>query len=102
MKYLIMKCEELNDQYECDANRTPMMLVDNWKSLGILPYCFEVWENTPDGFKCIKNYEDFVEEGMAFGYYDWSEEYDGDAPKFHLIKKFPNRTRKAKCPSDIL
>ena len=29
-KYLIVKCEPLNDQYECDANRIPLCLVDNY------------------------------------------------------------------------
>lgn len=29
-KYLIIKCEELNDQYECDADREPICLTDDY------------------------------------------------------------------------
>lgn len=29
-KYLIVKCVDLNDQYECDANRIPLVLVDDY------------------------------------------------------------------------
>ena len=29
-KYLIVKCKELGDQFECDADREPMFLVDDW------------------------------------------------------------------------
>ena len=31
MKYLIVKCEPLNDGWECDANRTPITMVDDWR-----------------------------------------------------------------------
>ena len=32
-KYLIVKCEVLHDQYECECecDREPMFLVDDWK-----------------------------------------------------------------------
>ena len=30
-KYLIVRCIDLNDQYECDADRRPIMLVDDWQ-----------------------------------------------------------------------
>lgn len=30
-KYLIVRCIDLNDQYECDADRRPIVLVDNWE-----------------------------------------------------------------------
>lgn len=56
MKYLIIKCIPLNDDWECDANRTPMFSTNNWKNLK-LEYLFEVWEQTPNGYKLIKNYE---------------------------------------------
>lgn len=29
-KYLIVRCVDLNDQYECDADRTPLVLVDDY------------------------------------------------------------------------
>lgn len=58
-KYLIVKCVELADQYECDADRTPIALVDDWEA-----YCienadddFEVWKLNENGsFVRIKTY----------------------------------------------
>jgi len=44
-KYLIVKCVDLNDQYECDADRTPLVLVDNYvKWLKIYAKRFEWYE----------------------------------------------------------
>lgn len=30
--YLIMRYDELNDQYECDAHRKPICLTEDWKN----------------------------------------------------------------------
>lgn len=68
-KYLIVKCEELFDQYECDANREPIFLVDDWEKW--------YWENRPDykfevykfedDKECTfeKSYDTPMERGMA-------------------------------------
>lgn len=29
-KFLIVRCVDLNDQYECDADRTPLVLVNDY------------------------------------------------------------------------
>ena len=50
-KYLIMKCNELADQYECDADRIPVCLVD------------EVLEDNT--FKLIRNYEQAGEQKIS-------------------------------------
>lgn len=91
MKYLIIKCEEWGD----DVDRTPMYITDNWKN-NYPDYCFEVWKILENGTigEIVKYYDDPMEKGMIFGYYDNEEE-------FHTIKKFPNKTRNDKCPSDI-
>ena len=49
--YLIVKCKELDDQWECDCDRTPMCLTDDlssWNSNGA-DYYYEVYEVQPDG-----------------------------------------------------
>jgi hypothetical protein len=98
MKYLIVKCEELGDQFECDADRTPMYMTDDWKNNYPKDYRFEVWELLKTGtFECIKSYEDSMEKGMFFGYYDY-ENHD----ELVILKKYPNKTRNEKCPKDIM
>ena len=55
-KYLIMKCDELSDQYECDADRSPVCLADNWTYYN--EYGYEVYEVLKNNtFKLIKSYE---------------------------------------------
>lgn len=55
-KYLIVKCDELSDQYECDADRIPVCLTDNWAYYN--EYGYEVYEVLKNNtFKLIKNYE---------------------------------------------
>ena len=84
MKYLIIKCDELGDQWECDANRTPICITDDYSKYG---YGYEVYELLADNtFKLIKDYEDTIEEGFAiYEYFD-----DGSV---NLYEKFPNMTR---------
>lgn len=54
-KYLIMKCDELSDQYECDADRSPVCLVDDWAYYN--EYGYEVYEILKNNtFKLIKSY----------------------------------------------
>lgn len=95
-----MKCEELGDQWECDANRSPVTMTDDWKSWydNTHPdYWFEVYRyNKQEGdFTLIKEYEETVEEGMALAY------YDDDSEKAVTIKKFPNLTRYNEVPSEV-
>lgn len=60
VNYLIMRCKPLNDQYECDCDRIPHAIVNDWKQ-----WCqywkpswyFEVWAIYQDGtLKCIKEW----------------------------------------------
>ena len=63
-KYLIMQCKLLGDQWECDANRTPLVMVNNYeewllKNIDMdLLYQFEVYELIEDKFKLILSYDD--------------------------------------------
>lgn len=58
MKYLIIQCDELLDQYECDADRKPICITDNidiWKAYG-----YEIFEILENGtFHIIQNYYDY-------------------------------------------
>ena len=95
--YLIMKCEELGDQFECDADRTPMFITDSIENLH-LNYDYEIYECTNTQCKKIKNYDDYDDEGTAL-YYWKSDEDESVAPT--IIYKYPNKTRKNKIPSEV-
>lgn len=99
MKYLIMICKPLSDQWECDADRTPFMITDNWQAHIPANELFEVWEVKDDGTlgKVIKSYNTPMESGMAYGYWDTSKDEDA----FVLIKKYPDRTRDDECPNTV-
>lgn len=57
--YLIVKCKELSDPYECDADRRPLCLTENYSKYG---RGYEIYKVLPNGtFKKIKDYE---EKGM--------------------------------------
>lgn len=99
MKYLIMRCEELNDQYECDANRIPITMTDDWMEWykNTNPdYCFEVYEFKDNEFTLVKNYETPMEQGMAFVMFD-----NDDEDKFTIIERFPNFDRNKPMPKTL-
>ena len=99
MKYLIMRCEELNDQYECDANRTPITMTDNWMEWYKKTepdYYFEVYEYKNNQFVCVKDYATSMEQGMAFVMFD-----DDDEDKFTIIERFPNFNRDNPMPKTL-
>lgn len=55
LKYLIVKCKLLSDQFECDADRTPLFLTDDWKRDYPKEGYYEVYELMPtNNFKLIK------------------------------------------------
>lgn len=73
MKYLIIKCSELSDQYECDADRTPVCLTDDFEKYN--RYGYEIYEITSENtFKLIKEYSTSSNQGMAV--YKWYDETD--------------------------
>lgn len=57
-KYLIIECEELDDPYECDADRKPLGMTDDisiWQQIR----GYEIYVLNADGrFELIKGYED--------------------------------------------
>lgn len=102
-KYLIVKCEELFDQYECDANREPMFLVDDWEKW--------YWENRPDykfevykfedDKECTfeKSYDTPMESGMALYYWNEGEDWGMDNPT--VIAKYVNADRNTPVPDEV-
>lgn len=61
MMYLIVECRALNDQFECDADRTPICVTEDYSKYN--KYGYEVYEIKEDGsLKLIRDYEDISEE----------------------------------------
>ena len=62
MKYLIIECTELGDQWECDADRTPICITDDFNKFN--EYGYEIYKILDNGsFKLVKKYTDSSEEG---------------------------------------
>ena len=103
MLYLIMRCDELNDQYECDADRTPIAIVEDWKDWiakdhGI-DYRFEVWAYDGNEFELVKPYDEPLDSGMALCY--WLNNDNPEETKPHVIAKFPSLTRHDPVPNIV-
>ena len=68
--YVIVKCEDLSDQWECDAKKQPIMVLINAKPEKLerfKHYGYEIYIANKDGtLKLIQNYTD----------YEWEEEVD--------------------------
>ena len=68
MKYLVVKCEELGDQYECDANRIPVCITDDYSEYNKFGYeIYKVLENGK--LKLIRDYDQTTNEGFAVYYW---------------------------------
>lgn len=87
LKYLVIKCNELGDQWECDADRRPLCITDDKDRFWKLGY--EIYEIHSDGsLELIKNYETAGEVGLALYYWEEDEDPELDAPT--VIEKIPN------------
>lgn len=57
MKYLVVKCVELMDAYECDADRTPICITDNYTKYNRRGY--EIYSINKNGtLKKIRDYDE--------------------------------------------
>ena len=57
MKYLVIKCIPLSDQYECDADREPVCVTNNITAYEGKSY--DIYEIHNDGsLELIQSYED--------------------------------------------
>ena len=77
MKYLIIRCDELRDQWECDADRTPICLTDDYSKYNCRGY--EIYEIQKDNtFKLIREYNDITIEEIVIAIYSLEAEYTDD------------------------
>lgn len=82
--YLIIKCEELNDQYECDYNRIPLCLTEDCSKYGV---GYEVYKiNKDNTFSLMKESDTAIETGMCVVIRDDNDNIIGNP------EKFPNKT----------
>lgn len=73
--YLVMKCEELSDQFECDANRTPICIVDDYTNYNKCGY--EIYSINEDGsLKKIRDYDEVTDEYISYCEYNENESSD--------------------------
>lgn len=90
MKYLVIECNELGDQWECDANRNPICMTDNYEDYD--DYGYEIYELCSDNtFKLIKGYEDCSEQGMAI--YQWNNANEETDEPDIIYEKYENKDR---------
>ena len=99
MSYLIVKVYPLGDQYECDADREPYKVVEDWRKERVKEL-YEVYEINGDGsLTLVKEYESALESGMAL--YFFNEEDDWEEVEPTVIYKFPDMTRHDKVPKNV-
>lgn len=101
MKYLVMKCEPLEDAFECDAYRSPITMTNDWKKWyekNHPKYSFEVYEYKNNSFSRIKEYDAPMEEGMVLFWYDEATE---DEDGFNVIRYLPHYDRDMPMPKDL-
>ena len=74
MKYLIVKCKELEDQYECDCDRKPICITDDPQKYSS---GYDIYEVKEDGtLSLVKSYDEYNENGMTLLY----QKEDEDEP----------------------
>ena len=102
--YLIMKCEELRDGWECDADRTPITLTEDWEKwfANTMPdYQFEVFEFQNGKFTLVKDYETPIEEGMSLHYWTREQWYSTDMGKPTVVEKWEDVGRNDPIPEQV-
>ena len=102
-KYLIVKCKELGDQYECDCDREPMFLVDDWKdwfNKNHPTYRFEVYKFVDEEEATVeKMYFESLDEGMALYFWGIDDDCEEVAPT--VIAHYKDYDRSKKVPDKV-
>lgn len=100
--YLIMKL----DQYDCNANRTPITITEDykrWYYKNTPNYYFEVYNlNKDNSFNLVKDYEDIICEEYGMAFYRWEEGVDKERNTPYIIQKWENHTYNDTIPSEVL
>lgn len=102
-KYLIVKCEPLSDQHECDADREPMFLVDDWEDWlekNHPTYRFEVYKFVDnEEAELVKDYDEATDEGMALYFWNMDDDHEEVAPT--VIAHYKDYNRYSKVPDEV-
>jgi len=102
-KYLIVKCYELGDQYECDASREPMFLVDDWTAWykkNRPTYPFEVYKFVDEEEAILeKTYDEALDKGMALYFWNMDDNHEEVAPT--VIAHYKDYDRNKKVPDKV-
>lgn len=78
-KYLIIECDELHDQWECDANRTPICLTNDYSEYNKRGY--EIYEINANGtLKQIRDYNSITETWVCVYLWNDSEKVEEESP----------------------
>ena len=79
MSYLIVECHELMDGWECDADRKPLCIVDNYSKYDKKGY--EIYEILKNGkLKLIRDYNKVSKEAIYVCIWNDTEETDITEP----------------------
>ncbi len=99
-KHLIVKSEPLQDGYECECDKQPIVIVEDWKEWykkSKVNYHFEVYEILDNGeIKLIKEWEEAINSGMVLIVID-----DWTKAKPKVLKKFPKLNEKSEIPKYV-
>lgn len=89
MLYLIIKCSELGDQWECDTDREPICLTEDASQYGL---GYEVYQVNPNNtFTLIKEYDTALEFGIAL--YQWNEDDEEEEKMPTVLEKWKGKGR---------
>lgn len=80
MKYLVVRCVELGDQWECDADRRPVCLTEDYSKYD--KHGYEIYKLNKDGtFTLVRNYEDVTKEEMVIAVWNNINHYENKPNK---------------------
>ena len=107
--YLIMECHELSDQYECNADRKPLALTDDWEKWmkdNQIDTLIEVYKWNGTEFTTIKEYDIPTRAGMALLCLT-EEDIDTNCEDLiiypdRIIAEYPGADRDTPIPKEVV
>lgn len=86
MTYLVVKCEALSDQYECEYDKTPLCCTDDVNQYGA---GYEIYTINSDGsLSLFKDAETALFDGMGLYYWKKGQDETETAPEVMSTFKF--------------
>lgn len=84
-KYLIVKCEELDDPYECDADRMPICLTDDYNKYN--KYGYEIYRiNNDNSLTKVRDYNSVTTTKMGVYYWNYDNYNDLESTKPNVLE----------------